>query len=85
MEKTMSNELNVKNIDDYLLERLQTKADRKGVDINTFILTILKQAAEQNSVRPYQTLDADNTWSEEETEAFIKATENTNRFAYEIS
>ena len=39
----MITELTLKNVDDEVLARLQAEANKKGIDLNTFILDIFRR------------------------------------------
>jgi len=63
-----------------LLESLQAEAARRGVDVNALVKELLREglrpAVRAGGTPPYHDLDAlAGTWSEEEANAFLSATE----------
>lgn len=84
----MPNELTVKNIDYHTMQKLQSGADKLGMDINAYTLAILKQAMAQKTGREQDAADKTlatfaDAWSEEDTDAFMKAAGNVSNFDYE--
>jgi hypothetical protein len=88
----MLQELRLENIDDEIIRRLKSRAANKGVDLNTFILSIFKQAigmeaadTTENQGDVYHDLDyLAGTWTEEEAESFMKAAEDFNKIDSEL-
>jgi len=85
----MNAEITLKNIDDEVLKRLQAEANRRGIDLNTYILKIFKKVLglDMDKDRDFVHNDLDylaGTWTEEDAEAFAKATEDFNKIDKEL-
>jgi len=85
----MNAELTLKNIDDEVLKRLQAEAKKRGIDLNTFVLRIFKGIVGldtgKESEGVYYDLDyLAGTWTEEEAQAFAKASEDFNKIDKEL-
>lgn len=88
----MLQELKLENIDEEIIKRLKSRAANKGIDLNTFILSIFKKAIGMDSANTteiqgdvYHDLDyLAGTWTEEEAESFMKATEDFNKIDSEL-
>jgi len=85
----MQVELTIRNVDDKIVHGLKSEADSMGIDLNTFILSILKKELgldtqfQQDNV--YNDLDyLAGTWSKEETEDFLKSIEHFNKIDEEL-
>lgn len=85
----MNAEITLKNIDDEVLKRLKAEAKRRGIDLNTYILKIFKKVVGLDTDKDrddvYHDLDyLAGTWTEEEAEAFTKATEDFEKIDKEL-
>lgn len=85
----MNAEITLKNIDDEVLKRLQAEVNRRGIDLNSYIIKIFRKVVgldtEKNKEVVYHDLDyLAGTWSEEDAEAFTKATEDFNKIDKEL-
>jgi hypothetical protein len=82
----------VENIDDEIVKKLLFEATNKGVDLNTFILTIFKQAVGMETSRDQDDVDEvyhdldylAGTWTEEEAESFVNATKDFRKVDNEL-
>jgi hypothetical protein len=77
----MLRELKLKDVDDEIVRKMQAEACNRGIDLNTFIITLFKQALGMeetfNQDEEYHDLDyLAGTWTGEEAESFHKATES---------
>ncbi|MCK4765584.1 MAG: hypothetical protein KAW12_25505 [Candidatus Aminicenantes bacterium] len=80
----MITELTLKNVDDEVLARLQAEANKKGTDLNTFILKIFRRVVgletEKEKKAVYHDLDyLAGTWTKEEAEDFEISIESFNQ------
>ena len=85
----MQVELTLKDIDNVIVEKLKSKADQRGIDLDTFILSIFKKELGLEIETPRDNLYGDldylaGTWSKEEAEDFIKLTEDFNKIDDEL-
>jgi hypothetical protein len=84
----MPHELTLKNIDDEILRRLRFKASGRGVDLDTYIITLFKKALgieTENFNNEYHDLDyLAGTWTKEDAEIFAMTTENFNKIDEEL-
>jgi len=82
-------ELRLVNIEDEILERLKSEATRFGVDLNTFIIALFKNAVGITPVASpdglYHDLDyLSGTWTDEDAEMFNHATADFNKIDDEL-
>ena len=87
----MLEELKLKDIDHNMVERLKVKAHTRGLDLNTFVIEILKRAVsadvdiDGHQKEVYDDLDyLAGTWSDEEAEEFSKHTRSFNQIDEEL-
>jgi len=85
----MQVELKLKNIDTAIVEQLKSEADHRGMDLNTFVLSIFKRELglehQNKQDNLYRDLDyLAGTWSKEEAEEFLKSIEDFNKIDDEL-
>lgn len=83
----MRGQLTIQDIDNTWVESLETTANQKGIDLNTYLLQIIKQV-----VQPKKSSDNSNTtllklagtWSEKDCQEFERNTTLFNQIDEEL-